>query len=269
MQVDEGEGEGEGEEEGPPAGDGRGEGCRVAEPKMVGSRSGPLAVYPFLHDVDTNQVMTFEHRHRRVIVPDVYPRARWLAPKTPPESHHARPALSLQHGDFRALYRARAYAGSFDAVVTNFFLDTAENPIEYMATIRHCLRPGGLWINHGPLQWHSNRAVMVALDELRDLVADMGFVIETERRTATHYGTTHMGGRCSDAHPATTPTDGSASSLTDDDDDDDEEETSSDTAQRSSLCVEGASDGKDNGEFITMRPDHYEPVFWVARLASR
>ncbi|GEQ70703.1 hypothetical protein JCM33374_g4382 [Metschnikowia sp. JCM 33374] len=43
---------------------------------------------------------------------------------------------------------------AFDIVATCFFLDTAHNVIEYLKTIRHCLKNGGKWINVGPFHWH-------------------------------------------------------------------------------------------------------------------
>jgi carnosine N-methyltransferase len=42
----------------------------------------------------------------------------------------------------------------FDAVVTAYFIDTAPNLFRYIDTIRHTLRPDGVWINIGPLLWH-------------------------------------------------------------------------------------------------------------------
>ncbi|KTB21104.1 Carnosine N-methyltransferase [Nakaseomyces glabratus] len=41
-----------------------------------------------------------------------------------------------------------------DVVVTNFFLDTSGNVIDYLLAIEHVLRPGGTWINFGPLVYH-------------------------------------------------------------------------------------------------------------------
>lgn len=43
---------------------------------------------------------------------------------------------------------------AFDCVVTCFFLDTAHNVVEYIECIHHCLKPGGHWINLGPLLYH-------------------------------------------------------------------------------------------------------------------
>lgn len=43
---------------------------------------------------------------------------------------------------------------AFDCVVTCFFIDTAHNIVEYLEVINYCLKPGGKWVNLGPLLWH-------------------------------------------------------------------------------------------------------------------
>lgn len=43
---------------------------------------------------------------------------------------------------------------SKDVVITNFFIDTSSNILEYLLTIQHVLKPGGTWINFGPLVYH-------------------------------------------------------------------------------------------------------------------
>ena len=48
--------------------------------------------------------------------------------------------LSMVAGDFAEVYSRPDAAGTFDAVVTCFFLDTAHNVIEYMEVIRHVLK---------------------------------------------------------------------------------------------------------------------------------
>ena len=45
-------------------------------------------------------------------------------------------------------------ARSFDGFVSCFFIDTAPNILDYVIAIRRLLRPGGVWINLGPLQYH-------------------------------------------------------------------------------------------------------------------
>lgn len=98
--------------------------------------------------------------------------------------------LSFTVGDFASAVRAfrpaegapmeRAAASPFHLhhfVVTCFFLDTATNPIEYLRLVHEALQPDGCWINVGPLQWHVNAHLALTSQELRRLVAGMGFEI--------------------------------------------------------------------------------------------
>ncbi|KAF1927146.1 methyltransferase [Didymella exigua CBS 183.55] len=62
--------------------------------------------------------------------------------------------MSMSTGDFCVLYSSPDYKGAFEAVATVFFIDTAPNIIRYIEAVRNCLKPGGLWINLGPLLWH-------------------------------------------------------------------------------------------------------------------
>jgi hypothetical protein len=73
---------------------------------------------------------------------------------------------------------------------------------------------------------------MVAFDELKEVLEkDMGFVVEEQRRTETYYGTTHMmGGAMAGGHAG-----------------------------------DGHADDDDGDLELTMRPDVYMPVFFIAR----
>lgn len=66
---------------------------------------------------------------------------------------------------------------SFDAVVTSYFLDALPDPAAAVRTIRRLLRPGGVWINVGPLHWHHAAAglLRLPLDELLQLLSAHGF----------------------------------------------------------------------------------------------
>ncbi|CAM9755380.1 unnamed protein product [Hapterophycus canaliculatus] len=92
--------------------------------------------------------------------------------------------LSFQAGEFSATYGGVGgpYEGAFDAVVTSFFVDTAPNVVQYVATIRRALRPGGVWINCGPLHWHDHSALALSLDEMLVLVAGSGFRMERAKQ---------------------------------------------------------------------------------------
>ncbi|GMM30793.1 S-adenosylmethionine-dependent methyltransferase [Martiniozyma asiatica (nom. inval.)] len=54
-----------------------------------------------------------------------------------------------ESGNFRLQNKGR-----FKIVATCFFLDTANNIIDYIRTIDNCLSEDGYWINFGPLLWH-------------------------------------------------------------------------------------------------------------------
>jgi hypothetical protein len=103
--------------------------------------------------------------------------------------------LSYTIADFTTYRGLTETSGAYRFVVTCFFLDTATNVYDYVATIRHVLEgpsrdrdmalddercgdgDGGLWINVGPLQWHRNAVLHPSANELRSIVERMGFTI--------------------------------------------------------------------------------------------
>lgn len=101
-----------------------------------------------------------DHQMERVVVPDVPP-ATILSemPFTAPlpslnSASLQREHLNINAADFTAFYGDTNHEAVFDAVTTVFFLDTAPNLLRYIETVRHCLKPGGIWINVGPLLWN-------------------------------------------------------------------------------------------------------------------
>ena len=92
---------------------------------------------------------------QKVAIPDVVPGQELDNASSDIGSElHAFQRMSMSSGDFCVLYKDEEYADAFDAVLTCFFVDTAPNVIAYIETIKHCLKPGGVWINLGPLLWH-------------------------------------------------------------------------------------------------------------------
>lgn len=73
-------------------------------------------------------------------------------------------------------------AGAFDAVACCFFLDTAHNVLEYLEVIWHCLRPGGYFVNLGPLLYHwadapgEELSVELSLEEVKAAAAQVGLI---------------------------------------------------------------------------------------------
>ena len=114
---------------------------------------------------------------RSVSFPDVVPR---LGPR-----------FAVAERDFLSL-RAPEGTDGYDAVVTLFFIDTSLDIIETLEHIHRLLRPGGRWINLGPLLWTSGgqAAMELSLEEMLALAAEVGFDVvgsdgpaKTARRT--------------------------------------------------------------------------------------
>uniref|UniRef100_A0A7S0UUK8 carnosine N-methyltransferase n=1 Tax=Polytomella parva TaxID=51329 RepID=A0A7S0UUK8_9CHLO len=93
--------------------------------------------------------------------------------------------LSMCAGDFVEVYRAPDMQGQFDCVITCFFIDTAHNIIEYLEVIRGVLKPGGRWINFGPLLYHwadshtylpkMELSIELSLEDVKDAARKLGF----------------------------------------------------------------------------------------------
>lgn len=114
------------------------------------------ALYPF-----ATQFANLRSRKQqlgRVMIPDVHP------------AHNREDAptfgeMKMTAADFVVLYSDEDHRGKFDAVATVFFIDTAPNLIRYIDAVKNCLRRDGLWINVGPLLWHSDAGDDVEVDE--------------------------------------------------------------------------------------------------------
>jgi carnosine N-methyltransferase len=133
----------------------------ILQRKMTGS------VHPFALDYFANEVEA-ERRYDTARFPDVEVKS------------YTKNAGNLSYtiGDFVDVYRWQRPRGSFSAVVTCFFIDTATNLYEYLATIDHLLGPGGVWVNIGPLRWHANSLLHPSVDELRTIVESSFFGFE-------------------------------------------------------------------------------------------
>ncbi|BGP54639.1 hypothetical protein JCM8202v2_002226 [Rhodotorula sphaerocarpa] len=77
--------------------------------------------------------------------------------------------LNFVPGDFLELFRA---PNTHDAVVTLFFIDT---------TLFGLLKPGGIWINIGPLLYYGNPAMELPLEDVLRLVKLVGFEVLEQR----------------------------------------------------------------------------------------
>lgn len=87
----------------------------------------------------------------------------------------------------------------WDAVITCFFVDTAPVVVEYVETIYGMLKPGGVWVNLGPLLYHwtndtennedprYQQSVELSWEELRHVIATFGFEFQKEEFRECQY----------------------------------------------------------------------------------
>ncbi|TPP64439.1 Carnosine N-methyltransferase [Fasciola gigantica] len=86
-------------------------------------------------------------------------------------------------GDFVEIYKE---PDSWDCVTTVFFIDTAHNILQYLESIWLILKPGGYWINFGPLLYHfsdipGEDSLELSYEELRLAINRMGFETVKEK----------------------------------------------------------------------------------------
>jgi SAM-dependent methyltransferase len=86
------------------------------------------------------------------------------------------PSVSLVEGEFTTCLEH--HEGTYDALVSHFFIDTATNILNYLETIHAMLKPGGVWINFGPLLYGSMPALQLSLDEVIAMAESLGFELE-------------------------------------------------------------------------------------------
>jgi carnosine N-methyltransferase len=111
-----------------------------------------FAINPFAFPLSNH--LSAENSLRLVRIPDV----------TPDTGQEHSGDFSMTAGDFIEVYSRTEELSSWDCVVTCFFLDTAQNVLEYLRTIFGALKPGGLWINLGPLQYHFESAPEMSIE---------------------------------------------------------------------------------------------------------
>lgn len=129
---------------------------------------------------------------RRVLAGERVPMFEF--PLTPPDAEHvcvervlaaSPPGLHGFHQVFADALDPPCPTGVFDSVITPWFIDQVPRDLAtLLPTIAGLLRPGGRWINHGPLIYHPNHTAIVhryARDEVRVLIRAAGFSITHER----------------------------------------------------------------------------------------
>ena len=98
--------------------------------------------------------------------------------------------MSMVAGEFVRVYKDKL--NFFDSVVTCYFIDTANNIIQYIETIHNIMKIGGLWINFGPLLYHytdneDEISIELSWAEIKYIIKGYGFDIIKESEVVTTY----------------------------------------------------------------------------------
>jgi carnosine N-methyltransferase len=115
------------------------------------SQANQYKIHPFVMIPSNHH--SHQDRVRHVTVPDIHPSLA-QAEMFDQTGVNVSDRIGMATGDFSVVYNQEEYKDYFDVVAMVFFLDTAKNPLAYFESVVNCLKPGGLWINLGPLKWH-------------------------------------------------------------------------------------------------------------------
>ena len=129
----------------------------------------PIAADPFINEVDT------QRRWEQAVFPEDNVSNQLHGLNMLQSTNQ--PKLSYVIGNFVSIYASPSKHGLYGSIATCFFIDTATNIYEYIITIQNLLRSGGVWINLGPVQWHSNAQLQPSANELKDLIMLSGFEV--------------------------------------------------------------------------------------------
>ncbi|XP_074934235.1 carnosine N-methyltransferase isoform X1 [Phalacrocorax aristotelis] len=152
-------------------------------------------LYPWIHQFSNNRRSA--DQIRPIYFPDVDP--------------HSLPSgsnFSMTAGDFQEIYsecklknfcnfmdtcleknrKSHALKDTWDCIATCFFIDTAHNVIDYIDTIWKILKPGGIWINVGPLLYHfenlgNELSIELSYEDIKNVILQYGFHIEVEKES--------------------------------------------------------------------------------------
>ncbi|KAF2075916.1 hypothetical protein CYY_002764 [Polysphondylium violaceum] len=136
-----------------------------------------ISIYPFIHQ--TKNVEFIADQLREVKIPDIQ------IDKSITNSLSN--LLCIAPGDFFEHYENQY--DSFDSVCTSFFIDTQTSVFRLIETIFKILKPGGTWINNGPLFYHnsSENSIHLSKEELFGLFQSYGFQIMKEKLVNAQY----------------------------------------------------------------------------------
>ncbi|XP_054727653.1 carnosine N-methyltransferase isoform X2 [Anastrepha obliqua] len=128
------------------------------------TEANKYTLYPWVHQYVNNLRMADQVAPIRF--PDICPA------KNPPKGN-----IMIAAGDFLEVYKT---PNSYDCVATSFFIDCANNIVDFIETIFRILKPGGIWVNLGPLLYHfsdiqGENSIEPSFENLELIIKMVGF----------------------------------------------------------------------------------------------
>lgn len=122
-------------------------------------------VFPWVHQYVNN--LSAQHQIAGFQFPDIQP--------TPTNGE-----FSMAAGDFLDIYKVNE---DWDCIATCFFIDCASNIVAFVEIIFQILKPGGVWVNLGPLLYHYSdmkyeHSIEPSYAVLCEVIKNIGFVME-------------------------------------------------------------------------------------------
>jgi len=144
------------------------------------TKENEFTIQPLIHSF--SNIYNEEDPFRKIMIPDEN-LAEELSKTDTGE-------MSMVAGEFCRVYKEKI--NFFDSIVTCYFIDTANNIIEYIETIHNILKIGGLWINFGPLLYHytdneNEVSIELSWNEVKKIIIGFGFEFEKEDEVQTTY----------------------------------------------------------------------------------
>ncbi|CAB3380373.1 Hypothetical predicted protein [Cloeon dipterum] len=140
--------------------------------------------------VNLHSIFPWLHQSINVLKAEDQVKEAWFPDVNPADIMCQDGQFSMAAGDFLEIYNE---PNSWDCVATCFFIDCAHNVIEFVETIHKILKPGGIWINLGPLLYHyadmrSENSIEPSYDILKEVIMKFGFeYLKEDTKVLTTY----------------------------------------------------------------------------------
>ena len=146
------------------------------------TKKDEFILQPFIHSF--SNIFNEETPFKKILIPDEN-LAEELSKTDTGE-------MSMVAGEFCHVYKDKI--NFFDGIVTCYFIDTANNIIEYIETIHNIVKIGGLWVNFGPLLYHYTEmeneiSIELSWEEVKHIIIGYGFEFKKIEIVKTTYST--------------------------------------------------------------------------------